>query len=168
MLVPAICYKEELLKKFSKEIYTDRYFLYAGYPHSHQLPVIDDSDDNYRWAIVDKDPESDDPSNLVPIGYLAYKVYSDTNSVENFGLYAFEDIPKSSCLGTDVRDKLIELINTYHRVSWRMIGGNPIQHSYDWVVKKYNGNIVQLHDVLKDSYGNYRDEFIYEIINPEK
>lgn len=168
MLIPALCYKEEMLKKFAAEMYSDKYFLYMGYAHGHTLPNLDDSDHNYRWAIVDKDPESDNPDDKILIGYLAYRIYSDTNSVENFGLYAFDNTPKDSCLGTDVRDKLIELINTYHRVSWRMIGGNPIQHAYDWVVKKYNGNVVQLHDVTKDLQGNYRDEFIYEIINPER
>lgn len=167
MLVPAICYKEELLRKFAKEIYTERYFFYTGYGHSHNLPVISetDSDNIYQYAIVDK------KKNV--IGWFAYKIYVDTQSAENFGLYAFDDedysiMRNALVLGHDVFNKMEELVNTYHRVSWRLIQGNPIEPSYDRFCAKHNGNKVVLHDVTVDPWGQYRGESIFEIINPEK
>jgi hypothetical protein len=45
-----------------------------------------------------------------------------------------------------------------------MIGGNPVKRHYDKFCAKHNGNRVVLHDVCKDENGNYRDEYIYEII----
>lgn len=163
MLEPAILYADEIREKFKKEIYADRYFFYTGYPHSHELPKISTDDDDYQWAITD---------NGKIIGYLAYRVYPVINSVENFGLYSFDDdehslIGRALVIGRDLTEKVDQLVNQYHRVSWRMIKGNPVQRSYDAIIKKYNGNRVVLHDICKDNYGRYHDEYIYEIINPD-
>lgn len=161
MLVPAMAYKDKLLEKFAKEMYTDRYFYYVGYGHSHSLPQITDSDNTYQWAIM-----SDDKI----VGWFAYKIYSDIDSVENFGLYSFNDDDSSIMrnalsLGKDVYNKMEELIKSYHKVSWRVIGGNPVIGSYDRLCKKFYGNKVHLHDTCKDNHGKYHDEFIYEIID---
>ena len=154
MLKPAILYKDELLKKFSEVVYDDNYFLYMGYAHGHALPQIEDTDFNYQWAIVD---------NNKVIGYFAYRIDPSCSVVHNFGLYSFD--PGNIIVGKDVFTKMKELIEKYHRVEWRMIGGNPIQRQYDRFCKKYNGQRVILHDCTKDNYGNYRDDYIYEIIN---
>lgn len=168
MLVPALLYKEELLKKFSAEMYSDRYFYYVGWRGEHTLPQIDDRSNHYIWAIVDQND---------PIGYFAYAIDFDTSCAYNFGLYSFAEdqsiMRNASILGRDVFNKLEELVNSYHRVSWRVIGGNPVINSYDsfCVRCEYKGfkvTRVELHDVCKDPQGNYRDEIIYEIINKEK
>ena len=160
MLVPAIAYKDELLKKFSKEIYSERYYWYMGYGHGHTLPNIGDSDNNYQWAVL---------SNDKLVGYFAYKITPELDCVDNFGLYSFDD-PDSSImrnalsLGKDVYNKLEELVNNHHRVSWIVIAGNPVVKSYDKFCELHNGTKVCLHDVSKDVQGNYYDEYIYEII----
>lgn len=169
MLVPALVHKEELLKKFAKEIYSERFFYYSGYGHCHGIPNIaeTDNDNIYQWAIL---------SNDKVIGWLAYRVYTDTKSVENFGLYAFEDedysIQRNAlALGRDVYNKIHELAEIYHRVSWRVIGGNPVIRSYNAICKEFSNkenyyvNSVQLTDVTVDAKGQYHDEVIYEIIN---
>lgn len=167
MLKPAICYREQLFEKFAKEIYTDRYFYYSGYPHAHNLPdiqsVTDQNKDGiYQYAIVNSED--------IVIGWLAYRIYTDTNSVENFGLYSFEDedyslMKNAVVLGKDVHNKLKELASQYHRISWRVISGNPVERSYDKLCKELNGNKVTLHDITVDNYGKYHDEHIYEVIN---
>lgn len=60
-----------------------------------------------------------------------------------------------------------KLIHEYklHRIEWRVVSGNPVKKHYDKFCKKYNGNIIKLTDVFKDKYGNYRDSYIYEILN---
>lgn len=163
MLRPAIEYKDKLLELFSKEIYSDRYFWYAGYAHGHKLPTISDEDNIYQWAIL---------SDVFTVeGYLAYSVYPEIDSVENFGLYSFDDddnfiIRRALSVGKDVHEKLEELVEAHHRVSWRMISGNPVMSSYDAFCRKHHGNKVCLHDICKDVYGEYHDEYIYEIIKP--
>ena len=45
-----------------------------------------------------------------------------------------------------------------------MIGGNPVERSYDRFCKKHNGNKYVLKDTVRDLQGRYRDCTIYEII----
>ena len=52
MLVPAILYKDEILKAFSRELYTEDYFLYNGYAHCNTLPEIRLENNVYQFAIV--------------------------------------------------------------------------------------------------------------------
>ena len=153
MLVPAILRKDELEKLFAEHIYDEDMFMYNGYPHCNQLPNFTPKENEYKWAIVDKE-------NKV-IGYFGYYINSHCDSVCGFGLYSFK---RDSIIGIDVYKKMKELIGNYHRIEWRMIGGNPVKKHYDRICKRYNGNMVLLHEVIKDSHGNYHDEYIYEII----
>lgn len=169
MLVPALYYKDELLKKFAKEIYSDRYFYYMGYRHGHQLPNIDDSDYGYRWAIVDDDKV---------IGYFAYRIDVDVNSAASFGLYSFRDVDKNisrtaARLIEDVYQKMFELFDQYHRVSWSVVSGNPIEATYDRILQEAADRGYQTyrntsHDCCKDNQGNYHNSIEYEVINTER
>lgn len=158
MLEPAILYKDELEKKFAKEMYTERYYYYVGYPHEFELPDIRVKEYYYQWAIVEP---FDNFDNRV-IGYLAYHVDPSTDNVDRFGLYSFSEGDQTVI--RDTYDKLEELVRDHHRVEWRVIDGNHAKRGYDAFCKKHNGNIVCLHDVTKDLKGNYRNEYIYEIV----
>ena len=158
MLKPAILYKEEILEKFKECVYSEDYFLYAGYAHSHELPCLDLKDNVYQYAMVDKEDKL--------IGYFAYQVQPETDTVLNFGLYSFDR--GNPLVGLDLFNKMEELVNTYRRVEWRVIGGNPVIRHYDKFCKKHNGNKVTLHNVTRDLQGNFRDESIYEILRDMK
>ena len=157
MLRPAILYRNELLKLFSEELYTEKYYYYTGYAHSHELPNIEVRDNYYQWAIV---------KGTNVIGYLAYHVDVATDTVNRFGLYSFDK--GNLTVAKDVYDKLVELVRTYHRVEWRVIEGNHAKRGYDSFCKKLGGNCVCLHDVTTDLNGNYRNEYIYEIVTENK
>ena len=158
MLKPAILYKNKILELFAKELYTEDYFYYNGYDCGSCLPTIEPREDVYTYACVDK---SDNV-----IGYLTYRIYSLTDTVCDFGLYSFDK--GNPILGVDVLRKLKELISKYHKVEWRVIEGNPVKRHYDKFCKKYNGNIIHLHDTSKDLDGRFRDSFIYEIIRDRR
>lgn len=157
MLKPAVAYKEELDKLFAQEIYTERYFYYVGYAYGFELPEIRSQDNYYQWAIVSKDRV---------VGYLAYHIEPSTDNVDRFGLYSFEE--GNVVVLHDTFYQLERLMLRHHRLEWRVIEGNHAKRGYDEFCKKYNGNCVCLHDVVKDIAGNYLNEFIYEIINKEK
>ena len=55
-------------------------------------------------------------------------------------------------------------MDKFHRVEWRMVGGNPSERSYDKFLKRHNGNKHILKDSIRDKYGNYRNDIIYEIV----
>jgi len=154
MLVPAILYKEEIEKAFAKELYTDNYFYYQGYGSANGLPKISAEDCLYQYAVVNTHKKL--------IGYLGYQIDTNADSVYNFGLYSFDK--GNPIIGKDLYEKLEELVEIHHRIEWRMVSGNPVKKHYDKFLNKYNGNVVVLHDVCKDSKGNYHDSYIYEII----
>jgi hypothetical protein len=47
-----------------------------------------------------------------------------------------------------------------------MVGGNPVERSYDRFCNKYGGTKHVLKDAMKDECGNYHDDIIYEIVFP--
>lgn len=170
MLVPALLYKEELEKRFTEMMYDNRMFYYAGYAHCHEIPKISSTDYNYQYASIRPNTVTESKKlngEYEVIGYLAYRVDSVIDTVHNFGLVGFCD-KLNTTFAKDLMEKMEELCAMYHRVEWRMIGGNPVQRTYDKFCKKHGGNSVILHDAAKDEDGNYHDEIIYEIINPNK
>lgn len=168
MLVPAISRKEELEKLFAKEIYTEDYFLYYGYRYGYSLPEIKAEENRVQYAIVDNGESYFDGTEIVivdepkVIGYLAYSIQPSEDTVCNFGLYSFGR--GNPIIGKDVFEEMERLVKSHRRIEWRMVGGNPVQRHYDKFCEKFGGNKVVLHEVCSDPNGNYRDEYIYEIV----
>ena len=162
MLEPAIWHKEELEELFKKEIYTEDYFFYAGYTGARELPEIKIADNHNQYVVCDV------KENGVKkiIGYVAYQVNPVTRSCYNFGLYSFDK--KNITIGIDIKNLMTDLIEKYHRIEWRCVGGNPVQKYYDLYCGRIGGNRVCLHDVIMDEEGKYHDEFIYEIMNEKE
>ena len=158
MLKPALLYKEDLLKSFTKYLYTEDYFLYNGYDCGSVLPNIEPKENLYQFAFVDKHNK--------PIGFLTYRINSLTDTVCDFGLFSFER--GNSIIGIDLFKKLNELIAKHHKVEWCVIEGNPVKKHYDKFCKMNNGNILHMHDTIRDLDGQYRDSYLYEIINQKE
>ena len=170
MLKPAMLYKDELEKKFAEVMYDDDYFLYMGYAHGHELPKIEPRDNVYQWAIVSPervthvdeywDITIKNPEKI--IGWFAYQIQPETDTVLNFGLYSFDR--GNPIIGKDVYEKMEELVFAHRRLEWRVIGGNPVIKHYDKFCERFLGNKVTLHEVVKDPDKVYRDEHTYEIV----
>ena len=153
MLKPAILYKVEIEKLFAEKLYTEDFFYYVGYPQWFRLPEIKDGENLYQWAILDGEKV---------IGYLGYRIDMYTDNVYSFGLFSFDK--GNIKLARDVYNKLTELINKHHRVEWRAIQGNPAIRGYTRFCKKYNGCILTYRDSVKDIDGNYRNEYVFEVV----
>lgn len=153
MLKPAILYKAEIEKFFAEKLYTEDFFYYVGYPQWFRLPEIKDEENFYQWAILDGEKV---------IGYLGYRIDMYTDNVYSFGLLSFDK--GNIKLARDVYNKLTELINKHHRVEWRAIQGNPAIRGYTRFCKKYNGFILTYRDAVKDIDGNYRNEYVFEVV----
>lgn len=160
MLVPAILYKEQICKEFSEKSYSNEMINYTG-SLSWDVPKIDKEGDGscYQYAIVE---------NNKLIGYFTYRINWYTSCACCFGLFSFD--PNNKIIGIDVYRELKKIINDYHihRIEWRMVGGNTVEKHYDRFCKRYNGNKFILTDAIKDRYGNYHNDIIYEIILNKK
>ncbi len=155
MLVPAILYKEQIIKEFQKYYYTTD-MLYETGDIENWVPQIAECPESwqFQYAIID--------NNKKLIGYLGYAVDWYVSKAYNFGLFSFDR--GNILVGKDVFDKLEELVKTFHRVEWRAVGGNPACRGYDSFIKKHNGTKHILKDSIKDKDGNYHDDIIYEIV----
>ena len=156
MLVPAILHKDEICKRFLEYNYSEDIIYYTGYL-GNSIPTIEENSDGslYQYAIVDN-------GNL--IGYFTYSVDWYSSCAHQFGLFAFDR--NNRTIGLDVYRELKKIINGYHihRLEWRMIGGNPVEKHYDNFCEKLHGKKFILTDVVKDRFGKYHDDIIYEII----
>ena len=81
MLVPAILYKEQIIKEVQKLLYTKDITFLSG-DAGNWVPQIKECPDYgvYQYAIVDGDKL---------IGYFAYDVDYYSSNVYNFGLVSF-------------------------------------------------------------------------------
>lgn len=157
MLIPAILRTEQLVLEFNSRRYTDEMFYFSGAScdNSEWEPATDPY--IYQYAIV---------SGEILLGYFDYVENPATDTIHNIGLISFYRC--NPILGKDIYVKMRELIKAHRRVEWKMIGGNEAEGTYDRLCLRYGGNKVVLHDVLKDRYGNYHDDIIYEIARRKK
>lgn len=154
MLVPAILYKEEIIENMRKYFYTNDMLYETGCMENWVPNIVDCPDGStFQFAIVHND---------ILIGYLGYVVDWYASKAYNFGLFSFDR--GNPIVGKDVFNKLEELVNKFHRIEWRMVGGNPAERGYDNFLKRHNGNKHVLKDAIRDRDGNYRNDIIYEII----
>lgn len=162
MLIPAIIKKEEIEMQFKRYYYTDDMMYEVGGLYNW-TPTISESDGNgfIRYAIVD-----DNDGKL--LGYFGYRIDWYASCASQFGLFSFDR--GNPTVGIDVLKEMRKLIHDYklHRIEWRMVGGNPVEKHYDKFCDRYNGRKLVLHDAIKDRYGRYRNDVIYEIINDEE
>lgn len=165
MLVPAICYREEIVRCLQQYFYTDEMFYFVGGP-SNWVPSIDDGTRDYlyskemrEYAIV-----SDD-DNKELLGYFSYRIDFDVSLVYNFGLISFKKTKYT--LGHDLYTELENLYNQYHTIEFKMIGNNPVERSYDNFCKKHNGTKSIFKDRCRGFDGKIHDTIVYEIINEE-
>ncbi len=156
MLVPALAYKAEIEELFAKNMYSEEMGLYSENFYNNWIPTIHNecTDGSFEYAIVD--------SKKNVIGYFKHNIDFCNDCVQNFGLYSF--CKGSYTIGKDIYAEMTKLIKRHHRIGWRMIGGNPVQRSYDKFCQKYGGRKIELCDTVKDKNGKYHNAYIYEII----
>lgn len=155
MLVPAILYKEQIIREFQKYYYTTDMLYETGCMCNWSPDIAESPDESqFQFAIIDKNEKL--------IGYLEYSIDWYASKTCNFGLFSFDR--GNILVGKDVFDKLEELTKIFHRVEWRAVGGNPACRGYDNFIKRHNGTKHILKDSIKDSKGCYHDDIIYEIV----
>lgn len=162
MLKPAIIRREEILAKMYEMFYSDKMFYLSGC-NGNWIPNISEdnasSDRRFQYAVVDPDD--------VLIGFLDYTIDWYGSTAHHFAIVSFDE--GNPAFAKDIYSEIIKILKEYklHRIEWRMIAGNHAERGYDSLCKKFNGTKHVLRDAVKDRYGNYHDDIIYEIINKE-
>jgi len=102
------------------------------------------------------------------LGMISYQIRRPDNLVDNIHIIHFRcEKPHNYIFGKDVLTAIKYIFERYgfNKINFRVVVGNPIEKTYDRLVKRYNGRIVGIkkQDVrLLD--GNLYDLKEYEVL----
>jgi len=161
MLEPAILHKDELIKKDIGTWYDDRYkYFHINTYHEIFKPAEDDW--NYI-QMVSIDPTLPDTNKVC--GYFFAHVNRASNVVKNIGAINFY-LDRKLTFGKDLKQFLESLFLKFNfkTITFDVAVGNPIEKSYDKLVKHYNGRIVGTFEKnYKIADGTYVDIKWYQV-----
>ncbi len=156
MLDLAINHADDLQKKFRSTWFSEKYMFWncANYYDEHKLK--ESTWDGHQFVSLD--------SNGEVIGYIAYSIDRTSDLVEGLSIINFSD--NKVAFGVDVGNAIKDIFEKFHfrKLSFFVLVGNPIESTYDRMIKKYNGCIVGInkaHVRLVD--GKLYDMKSYEI-----
>lgn len=162
MLDLAYKHEQEIRDLFYDTWYDEKYMFYhISYRTPFQTSSFNDGDWNCRQlASVD--------SNGNVIGYISYSIIRQSDIACEFGAINFSD--NKLTFGRDLIQVIDDIFCKFNlkKLEFSVIVGNPIEKTYDAMIKKYNGNIVGIqkrHAKLMDN--NYYDQKLYEIFRED-
>ena len=159
MLKPAIMYKDQL-ESLQYQLYFEDKYKYWNSSVYYDLIQIDDSTwCKHQFVSVVNDEV---------IGYIEYDISRTEHNVTSLSVVNFSD--DKATFGRDLMKVLKDIFEVYkfQKIKFSVIIGNPIEKSYDRLVKKYGGRIIGIfkNDVkLIDNL--YYDRKLYEILASE-
>ena len=162
MLVPAYEHEEFIQYALkTKFAYSEDLFYATGARGCSNIDIP--SDPNiFTWASELEVPNEDGSVDKLCYGYLQYKIDYETRSVCRISMLSFHKGTQEFL--KDVYNKFLELYENFDRIEFTCVKGNPAERHYDRLIKKFNGNKVELHKSIIDTNGILHDEIIYEIV----
>ena len=80
-------------------------------------------------------------------------------------IFSFADTASEKYqFGKAVYQVIDELTRSMHTIVWMAVQGNPACRVYDRMIKRYHGRKLVVRDAHRDKYGEYHDDYIYEIL----
>lgn len=157
MLDIAINHIDELKKKFNSIWFQEKYKFYNYDMWFNNVEVDDNTWNRHQFASVNKDGEV--------IGYIAYQVERQTHNASKLAIINFTD--DKIVFGRDLKQVLVDIFEKFkfNKLSFSVVVGNPIEKSYDKMVKKYGGCVVGVAANETKLYDNeYYPVKYYEIL----
>lgn len=160
MLEVANKYQEQLIEKFRNTWFKEKYKFWNGSVCYEEWKPEENTWDSHQFVSIG--------SNGEVIGYIGYRINRSSDSVYGLNIINFTD--NKITFGVDVGRALLDIFERFHfrKLSFVVIIGNPIEHTYDRLIEKHGGRIVgyqRKHVRLID--GQFYDEKLYEILEEE-
>lgn len=159
MLEPAIKYKEQLEKLQYDIWFNDKYKYWNCDVYYDTLTIDSNTWNKHQFVSVINDKI---------IGYISYNIDRGNNSVDCLSIMNFTD--DKMAFGMDLGQALKDIFERYkfRKLNFSVVIGNPIEKSYDKMIKKYGGRIIGIRkDNVKLIDGEYYDMKLYEILATE-
>lgn len=159
MLAFAQDYEKELEKKMRGTLGKEKYWYYHN--SSFMSPIEIDTDTWNNMQFVSLNPSGE------VIGYLGYGIKQQERYVSYLAIINFTD---DVSFGLDVMTMIKDIFEKYQykKIVFSVIIGNPIESTYDRLIRHYGGKVVGVfkdHVMLPD--GKLYDEKFYEIHRSE-
>ena len=160
MLDVAIKYSDKLNEKMYDIWFKDKYKYYNYDTYYRTFEPEKETWNRHEFVSLDKD------GNV--IGLIKYSVSRQTYNASGFGAINFTD--NKITFGMDLGQVLKDIFEKFkfNKLSFCVVIGNPIEKSYDKMIKKYNGRIVGIeYKETKLIDGEYYDVKDYEILRDD-
>lgn len=161
MLEPAISHAEELQFKY-RITWFDDYYKFANYaPYCMTLKIEDVTINKHQFVSVYG-------GNI--IGLIQYEIDRFTNNVSGLCIMNFYPGQSPFVFAKDLGDCIRDIFEKFkfNKINFSVIVGNPIEPTYDKLVKKYGGRIVGIKKKDKKLFdGKLYDLKLYEIERDE-
>lgn len=157
MLDIAINHTEELKKKFRETWFDEKYKFYNYDTYYSDWSIDDNTWDNHQFVSINKGGHV--------IGYIGYAIKRQTHNCGALGIINFSD--NQGTFGVDVGHVLVDIFEKFNfgKLKFSVVIGNPIEKTYDRLVKKYGGRVVGIYkNEVRLIDGNYYDVKHYEIL----
>ena len=160
MLDLAYKYENEIKEKFMNTWYDEKYKFYhaSSYHSSYECP----QDDWHSRHFV----SLDDNRNV--IGLISYEIDRVYEIANNFGAINFTN--NKLLFGRDLIQVIDDIFCRFNirKIEFSCVVGNPIERSYDRIVKKFGGNIIGIrHKRCKLHDNNFYDDKLYELFRED-
>lgn len=157
MLDVAINHIDELKKKFNSIWFQEKYKFYNYDMWFNNVEVDDNTWNRHQFVSLNNNGEI--------IGYIAYQVERQTHNASKLAIINFTD--NKIVFGRDLKQVLVDIFEKFkfNKLSFSVVIGNPIEKSYDKMVKKCGGCIVGVAANETKLYDNeYYPVKYYEIL----
>ena len=155
LLDVAIKYKEQLEKLQYNIWFEDKYKFWHSNTYYDAMKIDDSTWARHQFVSIKDD-------NV--IGYICYSVNRECNYAQHLNIINFTD--DKMTFGMDLGQALQDIFEKYNfrKLNFYVVVGNPIEKSYDKMIKRYNGRIVgTFKDDVKLIDNKYYDTKHYEI-----
>lgn len=159
MLEPAIKYRDQLESIQYNTWFNDKYKYWNSDIYYESMQIDTNTWNRHQFVST---------FNNEVIGYISYNVSRGDNSVSNLNIMNFSD--NKLVFGKDLKRALKDIFEEYkfRKLNFAVVIGNPIEKSYDKMIKKYGGRIVGVYkEDVKLIDGEYYDKKSYEILASE-
>jgi RimJ/RimL family protein N-acetyltransferase len=164
MIKPAILYKQQLEQKIQEHFYTDEAF-YFNASRSQYAPDISEYQNGdeckFQFAVLKNTGEV--------VGYLSYTIRRFDSQLYDVAAYDFEHSSESKYAMVTALMYMAKQAEQekIHRVEIYCVEGNPVKEKYDDLMDSFTNYKLAIHDlrdIVKDRFGEYHDEFMYQLI----
>lgn len=153
-------HKEALKLKIQETWFQEKYKFYNTANYFGEIDIKSTTWDDMGWVILDSSGEIE--------GYIGYSVSRLTNSVK--ALWAINFNAKEVTFGLFLREVIFDIFNkfNFNKLNFRVTVGNPVEKSYDKIIKLMGGYIAGYYKedcILYD--GKLYDQKEYELMRKD-